>query len=287
MSLKRPKMNKLQSRLRARERKRLAKQNNELPKISVAEHRVLDVIRVNMHDFTENKLKLRTSIRDYINVVGEKKARFDKPRILLRKLGIEKNAEDMSYLYKLIRAVYLEYSLNLKAGEVPYSVLAALPKRNFLEIWESANELKEDRPYPSEKDIAKAKENAKKISYDESEAKLKEYLKDITDESEDESSEHKDKVTPNLRQTLLDLSRDSIDKTETILYVFKYLEKTDLYKILTIKENFTSTKIDKMINKLMKGHLIVIRSQPNLAASEVTEVSELYEEDIDLLEHSL
>ena len=111
----RKRMSKHQLIMKAQERKRLAKQNNVLPKMSPEEHRMLDVIRVNMHDFYKDKFKLRTSIRNYINVVGDKKARFDKPRILLRKLGIEKNAEDMSYLYKLIRAVYLEYSLNLKS----------------------------------------------------------------------------------------------------------------------------------------------------------------------------
>jgi|JI6StandDraft_1071083.scaffolds.fasta_scaffold184755_1 hypothetical protein len=129
MRKKRPRMSKIKSRLVARDRKRLAKQNNELPKMSPDEHRMLDVIRVNMHDLSNNKIKLRKSIRDYINVVGEKKARFDKPKILLRKLGIEKNTEDMSYLYKLIRAVHAEYVLNLEAGKVPYSILATLPKK--------------------------------------------------------------------------------------------------------------------------------------------------------------
>jgi len=273
------KLSKLQLRNRARNRKRLAKQNNELPKMSVEEHRMLDEIRIEIIDWSGCKLNLRKALRNYINVVGEKKSRLDKPKILLRKLGIEKNVEDMSYLYKLIRAVYAEYMLNLETGKVPYSVLATLPKKNIEEIWTSANRLKEDRPYPSENDIAKAKRISKKISHEEAMAKADEYLGDISadsDDPEDKISEHKDKVTPNLRRDVLELSRESPKKNEIMLNIFKYFKEKDLLKILAIMKNFTPTEIDKTIDKLKEEYLIVIYSQSDLAVVEEPEVPELY-----------
>ena len=279
MPIKRMKLSKLQLRNRARNRKRLAKQNNELPKMSVEEHRMLDEIRIEIIDWSGCKLNLRKALRNYINVVGEKKSRLDKPKILLRKLGIEKNVEDMSYLYKLIRAVYAEYMLNLETGKVPYSVLATLPKKNIEEIWTSANRLKEDRPYPSENDIAKAKRISKKISHEEAMAKADEYLGDISadsDDPEDKISEHKDKVTPNLRRDVLELSRESPKKNEIMLNIFKYFKEKDLLKILAIMKNFTPTEIDKTIDKLKEEYLIVIYSQSDLAVVEEPEVPELY-----------
>ncbi|MEQ1778844.1 MAG: hypothetical protein ABL863_09920 [Nitrosomonas sp.] len=199
MPRKRVNLRRNQNKSTARNRRLQAKQNRKTPQVSTKENKMLREIRIKINEWSKSKNDIRIALRNFIDVAGELKAQFHKPKILLGELGIERSAEDMSYLYKLIRAVHVEFILNLEKGEVPYSVLAALPKKNLLEIWESANELKEDRPYPSEKDIAKAKKNAKKISSEEAMAKHDEYLEDV-DESEDEVSEHEDKVTPNLRR---------------------------------------------------------------------------------------
>jgi len=264
MPRKRANLRKNQNKSTARNRRLQAKQNRKTPQVSTKENKMLREIRIKINEWSKSKNDIRIALRNFIDVAGELKAQFHKPKILLGELGIERSAEDMSYLYKLIRAVHVEFILNLEKGEVPYSVLAALPKKNLLEIWESANELKEDRPYPSEKDIAKAKKNAKKISSEEAMAKHDEYLEDV-DESEDEVSEHEDKVTPNLRRDILKLSREGPKKTEIMFNIFEYLERKELLKILAIMKNFTPTEIEKTINKLKKKYPIVNDSQSDLA----------------------
>lgn len=265
MPRKRVNLRRNQNKSTARDRRLQAKQNRKTPQVSTKENKMLREIRIKINEWSKSKNDIRIALRNFIDVAGELKAQFHKPKILLGELGIERSAEDMSYLYKLIRAVHVEFILNLEKGEVPYSVLAALPKKNLLEIWESANKLKEDRPYPSEKDIAKAKKNAKKISCKEAMAKRDEYLKDITDESEDESSENEDKVTPNLRRDILKLSSEDPKKTEIMFNIFEYLERKELLKILAIMKNFTPTEIEKTINKLKKKYPIVNDSQSDLA----------------------
>lgn len=262
--MQRKRMSKHQLRIKENNRRKQAKLNKKTPQVSPKEDKMLHEICIKIIDWSGSKLGLKIALRNYIDEVGEKKARFEKPSILLSKLRIEKNAEDMSYLYKLIRAVYAEYVLNLETGEVPYSVLATLPKKNITEIWASANKLKEDRPYPSEKDIAKAKKNAKEISYEEAMAKYDEYLEDV-DESEDEGSEHEDKVTPNLRRDILRLSSEGPKKTKIMFNIFKYMERKELLKILAIMKNFTPTEIERTIDKLKKKYPIVNDSQSDLA----------------------
>ena len=261
------KLSRHQLRMRAKSRKKQAKLNNELPKLSSEEQRMLHEIRVKIYDVSAGKLGLREALHNYIRTIGKKKTRLDKPKIILGKLDIKKDVEDMGYLYKLIRAVYAEYVLGLEIGKVPYSVLAALPKRNLVEIWESANKLKEGRPHPSENDIAEAKKTFKVINYDEVMAKHAAYLDDIPDLSEDEDCELKDRVSPNLKQDILSLSRESPMKSRIMLNIFKYFNEDELLRILGIMKNFTSTEIEEMINKLQEEYLIVTDFQSDFGDS--------------------
>lgn len=234
-------------------RKMLAKRNKGLLKIAPAEEdEMLDAIRKGIDAISTSGLEVRVLLRNYINRVGERKARFNRPSILLEKLGIDKNAENMSYLYKLIRAVHTEYVLNLETGKVPYSVLSALPKKNLVEVWQKAKELNEDRPYPSENDIAKVKKSLIDHERALTEAEEDAYLEDICDDSKDRGNKFTDQAPPDLMQDILDLSRDSPKKTGMVLNVFEHFNEKELLKILAIIKNFTSAEISKMIAKLQK-----------------------------------
>jgi hypothetical protein len=65
-------------------------------------------------------------------------------------------------------------------------------------------------------------------------------------------NEPKNQASPNLRQDIIDLSRDSPQKTRMVLDVFEHFNENELLKILAIIKNFTSNEISKMIAKLQK-----------------------------------